>query len=66
MDSVISLFSDPAVWAALFTLTVMEGAVMQARTYRTLDAFDEAITCLREYLDAMTVDRPGEDKETQP
>lgn len=48
---------DPAR-AASFTLTVMEGAVMQARTYRTLDSFDEAIASLREYLDAMTVE-PG-------
>lgn len=46
---------DPAR-AASFTLTVMEGAVMQARTYRTLDAFDEAIASLREYLDAMTIE----------
>lgn len=42
--------------AASFTLTVMEGAVMQARTYRNLDAFDEAIGSLREYLDAMTIE----------
>jgi AcrR family transcriptional regulator len=45
---------DPAR-AASFTLTVMEGAVMQARTYRNLDAFDQAIGSLREYLDAMTM-----------
>ena len=45
-----------AARAASFTLTVMEGAVMQARTYRTLDAFDEATTSLREYLDAMTIE----------
>lgn len=53
---------DP-VRAASFTLTVMEGAVMQARTYRSLDAFDEAIDSLREYLDAMTVERSGADEE---
>jgi hypothetical protein len=41
--------------AASFTLTEMEGEVMQSRTYRTLDAFDEAVCSLREYLEAMTV-----------
>jgi len=46
---------DPAR-AASFTLTVMEGAVMQARTYRTLESFDDAIASLREYLDALRVD----------
>jgi AcrR family transcriptional regulator len=45
--------------AASFTLTVMEGAVMQARTYRSLEAFDEAVASLREYLDAMTIDNPN-------
>ena len=41
--------------AASFTLTVMEGGVMQSRTYRTLDAFDEAVASLRDYLDALTI-----------
>jgi len=49
---------DPAR-AASFVLTVMEGAVMQARTYRTLDPFDEAIVSLREYIGAMTKPAPN-------
>jgi AcrR family transcriptional regulator len=38
---------------AHFVLTTMEGAVMQARTYRTLDAFDSSIQQLRNYFDAL-------------
>lgn len=38
---------------AHFVLTTMEGAVMQARTYRTLDAFDASIKQLRAYVDAL-------------
>ena len=38
---------------AHFVLTTMEGAVMQARTYRTLDAFDTSIKQLRAYVDAL-------------
>lgn len=34
-----------------FVLTVMEGAVMQARTYRDLGYFDRNIALLRQYLD---------------
>jgi len=33
-----------------FVLTVMEGAVMQARTYRSLETFDNSVKCLRDYL----------------
>ena len=36
-----------------FVLTTMEGAVMQARTYRTLDAFDASIRQLRHYFDTL-------------
>ena len=35
---------------ASFVLTVMEGAVMQARTYRDLQPFDAAVTTLRHYF----------------
>ncbi len=38
---------------AHFVLTTMEGAVMQSRTYRTLDAFDASINQLRSYFDAL-------------
>jgi TetR/AcrR family transcriptional regulator, transcriptional repressor for nem operon len=35
---------------ASFVLTVMEGAVMQARTYRDLEPFDAAVAALRHYF----------------
>jgi len=35
---------------AVFTLTVMEGGVMQARTHRSLETFDAGVACLRDYL----------------
>lgn len=38
---------------AEFVLTVMEGAVMQARTYRDVGYFDRSVARLREYLSAM-------------
>lgn len=39
--------------AASFVLTVMEGAVMQARTYRDLAPFDAAVGTLRDYFEAL-------------
>jgi TetR/AcrR family transcriptional repressor of nem operon len=39
---------------AEFTLTVMEGAIMQARTYRDIDSFDRNIAVLREHFDMLT------------
>jgi AcrR family transcriptional regulator len=36
-----------------FVLTVMEGAVMQARTYRDLRPFDAAIATLRDYFNTL-------------
>ena len=33
-----------------FVLTVMEGAVMQARTYRDIGYFDRNIAVLRDYI----------------
>ena len=38
---------------AAFILTTMEGAVMQARTYRDITAYDGAIAQLRRYMDAL-------------
>ena len=38
---------------AIFTLTTMEGAVMLARTYRDLRAYDTAISVLRDYIDRL-------------
>lgn len=38
---------------AEFVLTVMEGGVMQARTYRDVGYFDRAVAQLRSYFDAM-------------
>ena len=38
---------------ASFVLTVMEGAVMQARTYRDLRPFDAAVATLRHYFTAL-------------
>lgn len=34
-------------------LTVMEGGVMQARTFRSLDSFDGGVACLREHFDML-------------
>lgn len=41
---------------AKFVLTVMEGGVMQARTYRSIAAFDAGVAALRDYIE-MLVDR---------
>jgi len=38
---------------AEFTLTVMEGAIMQARTYRDIESFDRNIAVLREHFDML-------------
>ena len=38
---------------AEFVLTVMEGGVMQARTYRDVGYFDRSVARLREYLSAV-------------
>ena len=38
---------------AEFTLTVMEGAIMQARTYRDVAAFDRNIAVLRAHFDML-------------
>ena len=41
---------------AVFTLTVMEGGVMQSRTQRTLHAFDAGVRRLRDYLTRLQAD----------
>jgi TetR/AcrR family transcriptional repressor of nem operon len=38
---------------AIFALTTMEGGVMLSRTDRTLDAFDDAVRMLRDYVDRL-------------
>jgi AcrR family transcriptional regulator len=38
---------------ARFVLSVMEGGVMQARTHRTLDAFDDGVAVLRDHFDRL-------------
>ena len=35
---------------AVFTLTTMEGGVMQARTHRRIEAFDASVAMLRDYI----------------
>jgi len=44
---------------AELTLNVMEGGVMQARTYRDVSYFDRAISQLRKMVDAMTREAVG-------
>lgn len=45
---------------ARFVLTTMEGGVMQARTHRSLEPFDQSVRQLRRYLDLLqgAADRP--------
>jgi AcrR family transcriptional regulator len=38
---------------AEFTLTVMEGAIMQARTYREVASFDRSVAVLRDHFDLL-------------
>ena len=38
-----------------FVLTVMEGAVMQARAYRSIEPFDEAISVLRQHVEGLLI-----------
>jgi len=52
---------------AIFTLTTMEGGVMQARTHRSIDAFDRSVAMLRDYVTRLerqaTNDRPTNDEQ---
>lgn len=41
---------------ATFVLTLMEGSVMQARAYRSIDPFDASVSVLRAYFDRLLVD----------
>lgn len=47
--------TDPAE-LALFVLTTMEGAVMLARTYRSIDPYDTAVSQLRDYFERLLAD----------
>lgn len=49
---------DAAAFAR-FALTVMEGAVMQARTHQNIEAFDECVGQLRDYLSRLQIRGPG-------
>ncbi len=44
--------TDPQA-LAVFVLTTMEGAVMLARAYRNLGAYDAAVTHLRDYIERL-------------
>jgi AcrR family transcriptional regulator len=48
---------------AVFTLTTMEGGVMQARTHRRLDPFDRSVAMLRDYVARLETQASREDKE---
>jgi TetR/AcrR family transcriptional repressor of nem operon len=41
---------------ALFVLTTMEGAVMLARSYRSIEPYDNAVTRLRDYVERLLAD----------
>lgn len=47
---------------ATFVLTTMEGGVMQARTHRTLTAFDACVESLRDYFNRLQADVTGNPK----
>ena len=38
---------------SVFVLTVMEGAVMQSRSFKSITPFDDSVAALREYFDAL-------------
>ena len=45
---------DPKKLASL-VLSVMEGAVMQSRSFKSIEPFDESISVLRDYFSTMTL-----------
>ncbi len=49
---------------AVFTLTTMEGGVMQSRTQRTLTAFDQSVAMLRDYVTRLEKDAKKERGES--
>jgi AcrR family transcriptional regulator len=44
---------------AIFTLTTMEGGVMQSRTHRSLEAFDRSVAMLRDYVSRLEQQAKG-------
>ncbi|MBL6853405.1 MAG: TetR/AcrR family transcriptional regulator [Alphaproteobacteria bacterium] len=44
---------------AIFTLTTMEGGVMQSRTHRSLAAFDRSVAMLRDYVTRLEKEAEG-------
>lgn len=49
---------------AIFTLATMEGGVMQARTHRSIDAFDRSVAMLRDYVTRL--ERQADSKGSTP
>ncbi len=47
--------TDPGQLAS-FVLTVMEGAVMQARAFKSMEPFEDAVAVLRDYFDRLLAD----------
>jgi TetR/AcrR family transcriptional repressor of nem operon len=51
---------------AVFVLTTMEGAVMLARAYRNFEAYDTAVTQLRDYVERLLADGAIESASRNP
>ncbi len=51
---------------ALFVLTTMEGAVMLARSYRGIEAYDGAVKLLRDYFDRLMDDGTKQTRSQRP
>ena len=51
---------------AQFVLTTMEGGVMLARTYRTVDAFDASVAMLKDYLSCLRSAARNSDQTRKP
>ncbi len=49
---------------AIFTLTTMEGGVMQSRTHRNLGAFDRSVAMLRDYVTRLEREAAAKGKKT--
>ncbi len=49
---------------AQFILTVMEGGVMQAKAFRSIEPFDVSIAALRDYINRLLADGEREKKTT--
>jgi len=47
---------------AVFVLTVMEGAVMQARAHQSLEPYDASVAQLRDYFDRLLAEGAGKNK----